>query len=500
MAVQLLTAPGRRRGPTAELLVLAAPIVLLTVSRLAMGFIDFVMVSQLGTAAQAAISPASLLVFAVACLGVGVANGVQTFVAQACGRGEPQQAGAWAWQSLYIAAAFAVLTVPVAAATEHWFGGIAALGRHTDEVRGLETAYLRIALWSIAPMILSTGLDGLFNGVQRPTVALIAVLASLVTNLVGNWLLIFGNLGLPRLGIAGAACATVIGWWVRVAVLVAASLLGAFDQRFRTRRALAPDRRKLLALVRVGGPTAVGWLVDIGSWAVFMILIMPPYGTTAMAATNVGLQLMHLSFMPAIGIGIALCSQVGFAIGQRRPDEADMRTRIAFRVTAAYMGLIGLLFWIAPQPLVRLFNSDPAVVAAGTVVLLWAGVFQVFDAMGITFVSALRGAGDTRFPALLMGLTCWVVFIGGGVTVTRVLPGLGLSGPWAMCALYVVIVGAALAWRWRGGRWRRIRLFEEESPAVAVPAAAAAAARSAAAAPGGAAPAPAAAAPGGPAE
>jgi len=453
-----------QRSHTLELLVLAVPIIGMTVSRMLMGFIDFVMVSQLGTQAQAAVSPATLLVFTIACGAMGVAHSVQTFVAQADGRGEPHLAGAYTWQSLYVAAAAALFAWPAAVTTPTWYGWIARAGGHSATMTDLEVQYVRIAIWSVPLMVLSIGLDGFFMGIQKPRVTLVAVLSSLIVNAAGNYVLIFGKLGFPHLGIAGAAIATVIGWCVRVGILVAAILSAQFDQRYRTRGALACSWGKLRGMLRVGGPTSLQWLIDIGAWLVFLTLIMPSYGVHAAAASNTALQYMHLSFMPALGIGIALCSQVGFAIGEGRPDQAELRTRVAMRLTGAFMGAVGLLFVLGGRQLMWLMNKDPQVIAAGVWVLIGAAIFQVFDAMCITYINALRGAGDTRWPAVATFLCCWVIFIGGGLALGRLLPQLGLIGPWAMCTAYIIALGLLLRGRWRGGRWRRIRLFETPAP------------------------------------
>ncbi len=457
--------PLRTRAALGELIALALPIIGMTVSRMLMGFVDFVMVSALGTAAQAAISPATLFVFVLCCLGMGVAQATQTFVSQAEGRGEPHRAAGYTWQSLYIALAVGLLTLPVVVTTPTWFGLIARLGRHTPEVTALEIEYLRIALWSLVPSILCVGMEGFFNGIQRPRVALLAVVAALAVNVVGNWLLIFGQLGFPRMGIGGAALATVIGWWVRTAILTAALLAPGINDRYGTRRALALRLEMLGGLLRVGGPTGLQWLIDIGSWTVFMMLIIPPLGLPALAATNIGLQLMHLSFMPALGLGVALCSQVGFAIGARRSAEARQRANVALAVNAVYMGAVGLLFLALRDPLMRLFTTDPAVIAAGGWVLIWAAVFQVFDAMGITFMNALRGAGDTRWPAILMAVCCWGVFVAGGCATVTWAPEWGLNGPWAMCTLYIMLVGVGLWWRWAAGRWEALAIFSPAVPA-----------------------------------
>jgi MATE family multidrug resistance protein len=265
------------------------------------------------------------------------------------------------------------------------------------------------------------------------------------------------------MGIAGAAVATVIGWAVRAAILSGAILLPTFDRRYHTRRALAWSAAKIRGMLRVGGPTSIQWLIDIGSWLVFLTVIMPGYGVHAAAASNVALQYMHLSFMPALGIGIALCSQVGFAIGEGNPDSAVTRARVAMRLTGVFMGAVGLLFVVGGRPLMWLMNKDPLVIDAGVWVLVGAAIFQVFDAMCITYMNSLRGAGDTRWPAVAIFVCCWGIFIGGGLLVRKLLPQLGLLGPWATCTAYIIVLGLMLRHRWRTGRWREIRLFDHDA-------------------------------------
>ncbi len=447
------------RTETRRLLVLAAPMIGVMVSRMAMGFIDFAMVSRLGTEATAAISPATLLVFTVLCLGMGAATSIQTFAAQALGRREPRQASAYAWQGFYVAALFGLITWPVTLLVEPFWGAVG----HPDLVFRMEVDYCRIAFWSMAGSILCAALDGFFNGVQRPGVALMSVLVSLAFNVVANYCLIFGKFGFPAMGIRGAAVATVIAWGIRAAMLTAVFLSGKFHRAYVTRATWRFDLRRFRDVVRIGGPIAMQWVLDIGAWFVFLTLLMGRFGTVAMAASNIALQYMHLSFMPAVGFGTAVCSVVGHAIGERRPELALRRARIGMMLNGLYMGLIGLLFLIARTPLMELMSADPAVIRIGAGVLIWAAIFQVFDAAGITYMNALRGAGDTRWPAIVVALHCWVILVGGGYALAVLCPGLGFHGPWMMCTLYIILLGLALWRRFLRGEWRRIDLFGDRS-------------------------------------
>jgi MATE family multidrug resistance protein len=271
------------------------------------------------------------------------------------------------------------------------------------------------------------------------------------------------------MGIRGSAIATVIAWGIRAVMLTSVFLSDRFNRQFRTRPSWRFDAARLRSILSIGWPIALQWVLDIGSWWVFLQFIMGRFGEKTMAASNISMQLMHFSFMPAIGVGISVCSLVGHAIGERRPELALRLARIGLSITMVYMGVMALLFLLIPGPLVGLFQKDPEVVRLGCVVLLWGAIFQVFDAAQITYINALRGTGDTLVPAILVASHCWIVFIAGGLVVARLWPGWGLNGPWMMCTLYIILLGLILHRRWTRGGWRKIKLFREAAPRGAFP-------------------------------
>jgi MATE family multidrug resistance protein len=470
---QAAAAATATRSDTLDLLRLALPNIGMTISRMLMGFIDFAMVSQLGTAAQAAVSPSTLLLFTIGCLGIGMAQGVQTFVSQAEGRGEPQRSGAYIWQTAYIALLAGLLSAPIAIATAGWFPVIGAFGRHPLDVQAMEIGFLSWALWSIAPMTACGGLECFYNGIRRPMIGLVGALAALATIWLGNWVLIFGHLGFPAMGIAGSGAATLLAWCVRLGVLIVPLSWSSIDRRYGIWRSYRPNLEKLRDIVRVGGPIALQWLVDIGAWLVFLQLMMPPYGKIAMAGANLAIQYMHLSFMPAIGIGVALTTQVGNAVGAGRPDEAVQRVIIARRIIVGYMGLMAVVLVLFGAPLSGLlcFESDAGlrseVIAASAAMLIWVALFQVSDALCIVYSFASRGAGDTRVPALLFAVCCWGIFVAGGYATVWLAPQWGAHGPWSMCTLYIIVLSVLLWRRFHSGAWRSIRLFDSAAPAGA---------------------------------
>jgi len=435
----------------------ALPSIGMTVGRLAIEVIDFAMVSRLGTIAQAAITPATFLLMVVSCVGMAIAATVTTFAAQAFGRGERREASAYAWQSIYLALITLPLCWPLMESMRPFFG---LFKEHAPEVREMEVAFCRIAVWCVAPAIAVNGLNGFFVGVQKPMVGFFAMMAALAWCIAGNYALVFGHWGFPTMGIRGSAYATVGAWVIRAAIMFAVFLKPQYQQEFLTRDAWRPSASRFGGLIRIGAPSALQWLLDIGAWFMFLTYLIAHFGTATMAAANVCWQYMKVAFMPALGVGMAVCSLVGHAIGERRLDLARLRVRIALVMVSAYMGAAGLLFIVAPRPLMKLFSAgNPEVIAIGAAMMVYVGFFQLFDGLFHVYNNALRGAGDTRFPAEAVIVTSWGVFFCGGWAAVHWLPRLNYHGPWIACTLYMILLGMALWLRWERGAWEKIDLF-----------------------------------------
>ncbi len=450
------------RSDLRQLFVLAAPAVGLKLSHLALGFTDFVMVSWLGTDATAAASPSTMLVFIILCVGIGAVTSVQTFAAQALGRREPERAAGYVWQSLYLGLFCLLATYPLVLLLEPFWRMIG----HAPAVRAMEVAYCEIAFWTIGLSVMCVGLESFFLGVHRPAIAMYSVIVAIVFNAFADYALIFGKFGFPAMGIRGAAVATVVSWIIRFVLMFAAYWSRAFHEKYQSRHHRRLDAARMREIFAVGLPIGLQWFLDVGAWFVFLTVIMAGFGTVALAASNIAMQFMHLSFMPALGIGTAISSLVGHAIGARRPEQAVRYARLGFQVTIIYMMAVGVLYLLARRWFIGLLSEDAAVIATGAGILIWAAVFQAFDAMSINYIFALRGAGETKWPSILVIIHCWGIFVGGSLVVQHFAPGLGPNGPWMMCTLYIMLLGIALRRRWQRGEWKKIKLFKEplESP------------------------------------
>jgi MATE family multidrug resistance protein len=135
---------------------------------------------------------------------------------------------------------------------------------------------------------------------------------------------------------------------------------------------------------------------------------------------------------------------------------------MAMAMTVGYMGTLSLIYFLFRRPLIGWFNDDPEIIRIGAQVMVCAAVFQLFDAAGITYNSALRGAGDTFWPSMIYIGCTWGILMGGGYLIARFLPEMGSLGPWLAASGLIIVAAFLLWWRWHSRAWMRINLFRRE--------------------------------------
>src|SRR5690606_6473171 len=199
------------------------------------------------------------------------------------------------------------------------------------------------------------------------------------------WVLIFGHLGAPAMGVLGAAIGTVIGTAIEFGIPLAVFLGPRMNREFRTRRAWRINGDAIRDLARVGWPKSAMFGNEIICWAIFMNVLVGAFGTDHMAAGWIALRYMHLSFMPALGISVAVTAVVGKYIGAGRPDVAAHRARLGVRMAMTYMGVCALAFVGFRYQLASFFTDEAAIVRIAGALLICAAIFQLFDALGITY-------------------------------------------------------------------------------------------------------------------
>lgn len=441
------------------MLSLSAPMVAIQTTQVVMQFTDAYMVKWLGAEALAAALPAGLFYFIPVAFAMGLLGGVNTFVSQCLGKNWRPGCGHYAWQGILLALVYGVALLALWPLTPYLFGWL----KHEPDVQALEEIYFRISLFGGGAFLVLQAMSSFYIGIHRTALLLWFALGGALLNIVLNYVLIFGHWGFPELGFAGAAWGTVFATMAQATALFLHFITGERARVYRT-RVIRLEWRAQGELIRVGAPMGFQFLFDLMSWGVALVWLVGWFGTAQLAATTIAVRYMHLSFMPAAGVGQVLTAMVGRSIGAGDPELAGRHVVLALRLCMGYMGVMALLFLVFRVPLVEFFVTPgeaeaTEIVRIGAGVMVIAAVFQIFDALAIVMVNALRGAGDTLWPALVTGAMCLGVFVAGGLVVATQVPGLESWGPWLMGMVYIILLSVALGLRWAYGPWRQINIF-----------------------------------------
>lgn len=454
-------AKPRPRRPIVELLSLALPTVAQMASYTVAQFIDTYMLSHVGDVEAASAGQAGLISFTVISFGFGVIMLVNALVSQAAGRGDLRACGQYMWQGIWAGLLMGVLAIPLSLlgpSVFHWMG-------HEPRLAALEGQFFQTTVIFAAVKLCGMALEQFMLAVQRPTAVLVAAIAGVSCMIPFNYTFIYGHFGMPRLGVVGAAWGLNLA--TAVEAIVIAGIILSSDLRKRYHCNLwRPVASKLRTLFATGIPSGLQVVTEVAAWSLFTALVIGSFFPTPVLAANMyTFRYMSVSFMPAFGLSVAVTALVGRYIGMGKPEEALQRAHLGFKVAAIYMVICGGFFFFARRWLMSIFSSDPTVIDAGATLLTMAAIYQFFDAMYIVYNGGLRGAGDTFVPAIAVGTMCWTFTVGGGWLMAKYFPQLGVLGPWLAAMTYGVLIGLFLMLRFTRGKWRTIRLEQDERSA-----------------------------------
>ncbi|MHC4110975.1 MAG: MATE family efflux transporter [Planctomycetota bacterium] len=446
------------------MLKLAAPMVVTTISFTIMQFVDRYMVSRLGTEALAAILPAGFASFLPSGFAIGTMASLSTFVSQSLGRGDKKSCSNYFWQTLYMGLAYFLFVATILWPAAPW---IFKMMGQPVAVAEMEVIYFRIILYAHVLAVVNWSANQFFMGIHRPIITMCASLCGQIVNIGANYVLIFGKLGLPAMGIRGAGWGTFIGIAVGAIINITVFLSHGMNTTFRTRRAAYLDFRKMYDLLRVGLPAGFGLMVNVAFWGMLLFGLVGRFGTEALAATSAVLSYTSLSVMPVVGIGTALAAAVGKTIGAGKKELATRQTHACLKVALVYMGLVGIIFFVSRVTLMEFWSSDEEVIKIGANILICAAIYQVFHAARIIYAGALRGAGDTLWLAIVSAAGAAILGL-GGLVIIILSAELGALGPWIVATISIIAVGLANYWRFKSNRWMKIDLFKRRPVGVPV--------------------------------
>ena len=417
-----------------------------------LGIVDTILVARLGTDAVAGVGAGTQWLFLFISVIFGLSTGSIVLVARSIGAGDAASANRAARQSMLFGVVAGLLFTLFGVVGAD--ASMALLGA-TGEVAAIGASYLRIISYGGVATCCAVMASSLLRAAGDTRSPMVATAIANVVNAVVAYVLIFGELGLPRLGADGSA------WGLNVARVVA--IIYLLIVLWRGRGVLKmdlsgwrPDLSLLRTIVKFGAPTAIEQILLMTSFMAFAMISIQ-LGTAAFAAQRITFNAVTISFLPAFGFAIAATTLTGQSLGARRPDLAEKTAWVAVRMAAIWMSAMGLVYLFLPEPLLRVFTDDPEVLAEGISAMRVIGLASPVWSIPMVLSGALRGAGDTRFPLYMTIVTGWLMRVPIGYVAGLVL-GLGLAGVY-LGAFADALVGAGMVvWRYRRGAWRNIKV------------------------------------------
>jgi len=433
------------------MLALGAPLALAELGWMTMGVVDTIMAGPLGAGAVGAGALGNMVFYPIAACGVGVLLGMDTLVSQSFGARDLRDCRRTLVNGVWLALGLAPLIALVV------WGLIPLLGAAgaNPHVMMLLAPYLKALIPGVLPLLLFTAFRRYVQAVDIVKPVTFALVSANIVNFAGDWVLMYGHLGAPAMGLAGS------GWSTTIArAYMAAVLLGAIVRHDRKSGNLLlhipwrPDLARMRRLIGLGLPAAAQFGLEGAVFGIVSVLAAR-LDEASLAAHGIAVQVIATTYMVPLGISSAAAVRVGQAVGRKDRQGVAASGWAALLLSCLFMGAAGLALWTAPYAIVRLFIRDPAVIATGGVLLRIAALFELFDGVQVVATGALRGLGDTRTPMLAHFAGYWLA----GLPVAYVLCfryGWGAPGIWFGLSAALILIGAALVlvWRYRSARMR----------------------------------------------
>lgn len=447
-------APDLRFATNARaVLVLGLPLIGSHVAQMALHVTDTIMLGWYGVTDLAAGALGATLFFVVFTVGMGYAQAVMPMVATAAAAGQHTEVRRVTRMGIWLSLGFAALVLPLFLMSQVILD---ALGQQ-PEVARLGGQYLAIVGFGMAPALVAMVLKSYLAALGRTQVVLWATVLGVFVNIGINWLLIFGNMGFPEMGVRGAALASVIVQIVTVLVLLAYAVwLPSLRQYQLLVRFWRPDWNALWRVQALGLPIGLAMLAETGLFAASAVM-MGWLGEVPLAAHSIALEITAIFFMVHLGLSNAATVLVGRARGTGDPLALRAAAKTAVILSLAFASATMVAYWLFAEPMVGLFlkPDEPArdvIVPMGVTLLMVAALFQFADSGQVMAMGLLRGMQDTKQPMVIAAVSYWLIGMPASYGLGFLV---GWEGVGVWLGLVVGLTAAAVALHWRF--WRAIR-------------------------------------------
>lgn len=439
-----------------EIFIIAAPVVVSKLSFTAMGVVDTAMVGHLGPAEQAGVGIATTLMVTFYVFGLGIVGVVATFVAQYYGANRRRECGIVLGHGLKISAVLGALTWLALYLSEPFFSLVGL----SEDVSALGYDYLMYRCLGLPGVFFYWTYNSYLEGLGKTRGAMHVSLAANLVNIALDYALIFGAGPFPAMGVNGAGLATAgSNFFMLVCFVVMVHRpSGEYKRKYGANEILRSiDPTLVRRLLKTGWPVGLQFFLECGALLVFSIIV-GWVSDEALAASQVALRILSVSFMTAWGISAAATALVGRYQGRGESELARDAGRRSLLLTVCCTVLFAMALIVKPNALAGLFTQSAEVIRLATSLVYIVAVCQVFEGIRIVSYGALKGAGDTRWPMFMMICLDW----GLGTPLIYLFTigvGLGVLGTWLGLLVLMFVQSTLMLRRFGGGKWESVRIM-----------------------------------------
>ncbi len=393
---------------------LAAPVMLGMLGHTFVGFVDNIMVGQLGTAELAAVSLGNSFMYIAMSIGIGFSTAITPLVAEADGEEDFEKGKSSFKHGLFLCTIVGIAVFLLVM-------GCIPLMNHMDqplEVVKLAVPYLQFVAISLIPLVVFQGFKQFSDGMSMTKYPMYATLIANVLNVFLNYILIFGKLGFPAMGIVGAAYGTLISRMVMVVFLWYLLNKNAKSRNYlHDIKVFLLDRLMLKKLINLGAPSAMQMFFEVAIFTA-AIWLSGLLGKNPQAANQIAINLASMTFMVAIGLSVASMIRVGNQKGLKNYVELRRIAYSIFLLAAIFASLFCIMFFVLHNHLPKLYLDlddlsnlvdNTEVVSIASKLLILAAIFQLSDSLQVVILGALRGLQDVKIPTIITFIAYWVI-------------------------------------------------------------------------------------------
>ncbi len=436
-----------------EIFYLAWPAILEMVLETSVWMFDTAMVGRLTASALSAVGLGGQLMYTMLYIFSAVGVGCSAMVARYCGAGERDRAEHVLGQSFFLSIIIgAAMFMILYNAVPFFFNRM--IGQADVAAQGI--IYTRIITIGGSIMVPTTVMNYALRGSGNTKIPMMATLTADLFNIFGDYALIFGKFGMPKLGVAGAAIATSISQTLAFCVSAGYLIFNKSGIRLRFGNIKNMDMGMIKKLISLGIPASLYELSDNGS-RLISSLWLSRLGSVAFAAQQVAVSAESMSFMPGVGFSVAASAMTGLALGAKDEDKAEAATKEAAKQAVTFMSVIALLFLFIPRQMMGFFTDIPEVRSLSAKCIRIAAFEQPTMALSMSLSGALKGAGDTQGPFYVTLISTWMIrlpLIFMSVFVWK----LGIQYVWMITVAQYFAEAALMALRYKRGLWKKIEL------------------------------------------